>query len=334
MDDHHPRLIIVNFPETDTKGHTGDMPSYLAAIKNVDSLINALWTKIQTDDFYKDNTTLFITNDHGRHADTVSSGFSGHGDHCDGCEHIMCLALGRHVSPNQEIGATTYQTDIAPTVGTLLGFSTPYADGQNLYGIDPPLPVEVLSFSASVTGAGIKLNWRTETEINNYGFDIERTPLSPLFIKGGKKEEWEKIGFVEGYGNSNSVKEYSFVDEDIIYESYFYRLKQIDNDGTYEYSNVIEIAVDGVPGMFALEQNYPNPFNPVTTIDYSLPVKSQVRLIVYNVLGENLFQLVNEVKEAGSYSVELNAAGLPGGVYFYALQTEVYVETRKMVILK
>jgi hypothetical protein len=332
-----PRLIIVNFPETDTKGHTGVWNDYITAIVNVDNLIYQLWTKIQEDipdNFYKDNTTLFITNDHGRHTDGVNGGFSGHGDDCDGCEHIMCLALGKHVSPNQVINLPTFQRDIAPTVGTLLGFETPYVSGQNLYGIDPPLPVELLSFSASVTESGIKLNWRTETEVNNYGFDIERTPLSPPFLIGGKKEEWEKIGFVEGYGNSNSVKDYSFLDDDIISSSYLYRLKQIDNDGTYEYSNVIEIVVDGVPGMFALEQNYPNPFNPVTTINYSLPVKSKVRLVVYNVLGENVIQLVNEVKEAGSYSVELNATGLPGGVHFYDLQTEFYVETRKMVILK
>jgi hypothetical protein len=324
--DYPPRLIVVNFPETDKKGHTGVWDDYIAAIDTVDSLINDLWTKIQTDAFYKDNTTLFITNDHGRHDyDDANHAWKNHGDNCEGCEHIMCLALGRNVSPDQLISLPTFQTDIAPTVGTLLGFTTPLAIGQNLYGIDPPIPVEVISFSASVEGDVIRLDWRTETEVNNYGFEI---------LRQAQDDEWKKIGFVEGYGNSNSVKVYSYLDNGIIYGSYLYCLKQIDNDGSFQYTNVIEVDVGEIPRVFVLEQNYPNPFNPVTTINYGLSVKSKVRLVVYNVLGENVKQLVHEDRAAGSYSLELNAVDLPSGIYIYMLKSGSFVETKKMILMK
>jgi hypothetical protein len=332
MNADHPRLIIVNFPETDTKGHSGNWPNYLDALAKADGLINELWLKIQSDNFYMGNTTLFITNDHGRHDDD-HGGFQNHGDDCDGCEHIMCLALGRHVLPNQVIDLPTFQTDIAPTVGVLLGFATPYSIGQHLYGINPPLPVVLLSFSVSKSGTLIELKWKTETELNNYGFDIERATVNSS--EGGKAgRDWVKIGFVEGAGNSNSVKEYSFVDDFIFPGSYLYRLKQVNYDGTFQYSRVIEVNAGEIPAAFALEQNYPNPFNPSTTINYNVPVKSEIRLVIYNVLGEKINYLVNGLREAGNYSVEFNAAGLPTGIYFYVLRTDSYVQTRKMMLIR
>jgi hypothetical protein len=245
----------------------------------------------------------------------------------------MCLALGRHVLPNQVIDLPTFQTDIAPTVGVLLGFATPYAIGQHLYGINPPLPVVLLSFSVSKSGTLIELKWKTETELNNYGFDIERATVNSS--EGGKAgRDWVKIGFVEGAGNSNSVKEYSFVDDFIFPGSYLYRLKQVNYDGTFQYSRVIEVNAGEIPAAFALEQNYPNPFNPSTTINYNVPVKSEIRLVIYNVLGEKINYLVNGLREAGNYSVEFNAAGLPTGIYFYVLRTDSYVQTRKMMLIR
>jgi hypothetical protein len=328
MDSSHPRLILANFPETDLRGHAGNWDNYLAAIVNADSLIYQLWTKIQTDDFYKDNTTLFITNDHGRH-DSTSGGFQNHGDDCDGCEHIMCFVLGRYVSPNQVINIPTYQIDIAPTVGTLLGFTTPFANGQNLYGIDPPLPVELISFSGSVAGAAIKLNWRSETEVDNFGFEIERS---------NEYNGWVKIGSVKGHGNSNSPKYYNFTDADIGETgTFYYRLKQIDNDGTYAYSNVVSVEV-GVPNNFHLSQNYPNPFNPLTKIRYKISELSFVTIKVYNVLGNEITTLVSEQKPAGSYEVTFDVSsidgGLPSGIYIYRLHTPTFTVIKKMTLLK
>jgi len=187
-----------------------------------------------------------------------------------------------------------------------------------------PLPVELSSFTAIIFDEGVKLLWITETEVNNYGFEI---------LRQAQYDRWSLLGFIEGHGNSNSPKEYFFLDEEISYGSYAYRLKQIDNDGSYEYSD--EILVDNpAPVDYTLQQNYPNPFNPVTTISYSLPVKSQIELVIYNTLGEKIKQIVNGEKEAGSYLVEFNAARLPSGIYFYRLQAGNFVETKKMVLMK
>lgn len=129
MDKYHPRLILVNFPSTDKKGHSGDWNAYVKALKNVDNLIFKLWQKIQNDPFYKDETTMFVTNDHGRHTNNIKS----HGCDCDGCEHIMLLAVGKNVSPGVENSNLHYQIDIEPTIGNILGFSTPQAVGTSLY---------------------------------------------------------------------------------------------------------------------------------------------------------------------------------------------------------
>ena len=207
------------------------------------------------------------------------------------------------------------------------------------FGQNGSLPVELSSFSAVVINNGVRLNWRTETEVSNYGFEIEREV-------GGRQSavgKWDMIGFVEGHGNSNSPKEYSFVDNNVAGGKYSYRLKQIDNDGKFEYSKVIEVDV-GAPLEFELSQNYPNPFNPSTTIKFSLPVTSNVKLSVFNILGEEVQILVNETKEAGIYTINFSAIGgsafggnaytLPSGIYFYKLETGNFILVKKMSLLK
>ena len=198
--------------------------------------------------------------------------------------------------------------------------------------IDGPLPVELSSFTAKNIGNNVNLNWRTETEVNNYGFDIER--------KGKDYQEWTKIGFVEGNGNSNSPKSYSFMDENpTVGQHIQYRLKQIDNDGQFAYSDVVEVLL--IADEFILLQNFPNPFNPKTKISYQVQTKSYVKLSVYDVLGNEVVQLINEEKEAGSYEVEFNASTLTSGTYFYQMRVGDlpagkggFVQTKKMVVLK
>ncbi|MCZ6702817.1 MAG: T9SS type A sorting domain-containing protein [Ignavibacteria bacterium] len=191
--------------------------------------------------------------------------------------------------------------------------------------VDLALPVELTFFAATLSGNDVELRWRTETEVNNYGFYIERTK---------DKSNWLTLGFTEGHGNSNSQKRYNFIDNDInLSGTYYYRLKQIDNDGTYEYSDVVSVEV-GVPNNFYLSQNYPNPFNPETRIDFALPEKQLVSLRVFNTLGELVKELVNEQREAGSYSVSFDGSNLPSGVYIYRFQTSSFTANKKMTFLK
>ena len=192
-----------------------------------------------------------------------------------------------------------------------------------------PFPVELAFFTGTLIGNGIKLHWRTETEVNNYGFYIQRAK---------DNSDWLTLGFVQGHGNTNSPKFYSFNDFEISESgNYYYRLKQTDNDGTFEYSDVVTVTV-GVPVLYSLSQNYPNPFNPETRIDYTIPEQQNVSLKVYNMLGEMVKELVNEVKPAGTYSVTFNTSshgdGLPSGVYVYRLQTDHYSADGKMTLLK
>jgi len=187
------------------------------------------------------------------------------------------------------------------------------------------IPVELTSFIANVNNDGnVVLNWSTATEINNQMFEIERRNTEGQFTT---------IGYVEGYGTTTEPQEYSYIDNTVETGIYFYRLKQVDFSGQYEYSDVIEVEVIG-PLTFALEQNYPNPFNPSTLIKYSVPENGFVKLSVYNLVGEEVSLLVNEEVDAGFYEVEFNAANLPSGTYFYRLQAGNTVQVKKMILLK
>jgi len=198
--------------------------------------------------------------------------------------------------------------------------------------IDAALPVELTSFAAnSVEGSKVSLNWETATEVNNYGFEIERKMINNT--QNEENDSWKNIGFIEGSGNSNSPKLYSFVDATLSGGSKFtYRLKQIDIDGSFEYSDLVEIEV--IPINFALNQNYPNPFNPTTTISYTLPFKASITLNVYDILGKEVIKLVQETKDAGIYKASFDANNLPSGVYYYTLRAGNFVQTRKMLLLK
>ncbi len=188
-----------------------------------------------------------------------------------------------------------------------------------------PLPVELTTFNVNIIEKNkIQLTWETATEVNNYGFNIER-----------KSEigEWTSLGFVEGHGNSNSPKSYIFVDNELGIGKYSYRLKQIDIDGSFEYSKEIEIDLN-TPIEYSLEQNYPNPFNPTTSIQFSIPNSVQVKLVVYNVIGEQIAELLNKEMEAGYHNVQFNASNLNSGIYIYKLETSNFSKTMKMLLLK
>ncbi|MEJ2105223.1 MAG: T9SS type A sorting domain-containing protein [Ignavibacteriaceae bacterium] len=202
------------------------------------------------------------------------------------------------------------------------------------------VPVELTSFTASVlqNDKAVQLNWTTATETNNSGFEILR------FAQNDK--EWKTIGFIPGFGTTTEPKSYSFVDDlsltPNLTNTLRYRLKQIDFDGSFEYSNEIEVEVDITPKEFVLYQNYPNPFNPSTVIRFEIPGQSAlggrndnvlVTLKVYDVLGNEVVTLVNEEKQPGAYEVEFDASSLSSGIYLYKLQAGKFIQPKKMILV-
>ncbi len=152
-------------------------------------------------------------------------------------------------------------------------------------------------------------------------------------VNRNQKSEWIKTGFVKGHGTSTESNSYSFIDKNIKSGQYKYRLKQIDLDGSFKYSNVVEVNLLTLTE-FSLEQNYPNPFNPTTTIGFGIQNKANVKITVLNSIGEEVAVILNEEKEGGYHQVEFNAAALPSGVYFYQLKAGNFIQTKKMILLR
>jgi Secretion system C-terminal sorting domain len=193
-----------------------------------------------------------------------------------------------------------------------------------LLKIDQSVPVELSSFTASVSNSVVNLNWSTATETNNSGFAVERKTQSST---------WQQIGFVKGNGTTTQKSSYSFKDDITTSAKYYYRLKQVDFDGSINYSNIAEVDVNTI-SEFSLNQNYPNPFNPSTSISFTIPEQSQVKLTIYNMLGEKVVELVNEVKNAGKYDIKFTGNNLSSGTYIYRLEAGSFISTRKMILLK
>jgi len=187
------------------------------------------------------------------------------------------------------------------------------------------VPVELTSFTANVNHSGqVELNWSTATELNNQLFEIERRTT---------EEQFATIGYVEGHGTTTEPQNYSYTDVTMGTGIYFYRLKQLDFLGSYEYFDEIEVDVTG-PLTFNLEQNYPNPFNPTTVIKYSVLESGNIRLSVYNLIGEEVAVLVDGFSDAGFFEVTFDASSLPSGAYFYRLQSGNSVVAKKMLLMK
>ena len=187
------------------------------------------------------------------------------------------------------------------------------------------VPVELTSFSASVAKGAVNLSWKTATEVNNLGFNVERS---------ANKSDWTKLAFVQGNQTTTLPIAYSYIDKTVSNSGkYYYRLKQIDNDGSYKYSSIIEVDVNS-PSVFTLNQNYPNPFNPSTIISYSLPQASNVKLVVYNAIGQPVRVLENGFKNSGTYNVTFNASELSSGIYFCKIEAGQFSSIRKMMLVK
>jgi len=186
------------------------------------------------------------------------------------------------------------------------------------------LPVELVSFDAISGKDYVKLTWTTASESNNFGFEIEKSKDQINFIK---------IGFVPGSGTTEKEMHYSYMDNNLSSGIYFYRLKQIDYDGKFTYSKIINTEINK-PEAIYLYQNYPNPFNSNTKIIFDLKENCFAEIYVYNVVGQMVRKLISGDMKSGHYELNFNSEGLSSGVYFYTLKTKNYVLTRKLSIIK
>jgi len=197
------------------------------------------------------------------------------------------------------------------------------------------VPVELASFFTSVNGLTAELIWSTATEVNNYGFEIEKRVVSDQLTA---VSTWQTVGFVQGAGTSNVQHAYSFTDHVTESGTYAYRLKQLDNSGTFKYSQATEVTTE-VPKVFTLNQNYPNPFNPATTIVYRLPECVKVTLEVFDEIGRLVKVIFTGIQNEGEYSqswdgTDNNGIKVSSGVYFYKMKTNSFSCTKKMMFIK
>lgn len=220
---------------------------------------------------------------------------------------------------------STLNVAFAVAVGTNLADLQASADAAAFKYNNYILPVELTSFTASVNLNGdVELHWTTSTEINNHGFEVERKT---------ENSDFTSVGFVKGNGTTTEQKVYSFTDRKLEPGRYYYRLKQIDYNGQFEYSQVVEVYILKITE-FSLEQNYPNPFNPSTKISWQSPVASHQTLKIYDLLGNEIATLVDEYREAGRYNVEFDASNLASGLYIYKLTAGSFTSSKKMTVIK
>lgn len=218
-----------------------------------------------------------------------------------------------------------YSLDLAANMPQVV----PQFAGSGLFDFSNPensvVPVELVSFNAEQAGTDVVLEWKTASETNNQGWDVESK---------SSNGSWEKIGFVTGTGSSTALNRYTYTDNRTKSPGvYYYRLRQMDFDGSFSYSQNVSVTIY-TAGTFVLGDNYPNPFNPSTTISFELPERQNVHLAVYDVLGNQIKILVNDKLEAGSHKITADMASLPSGVYIYRLISGAYTASRRMVLLK
>ena len=297
-------------------------------IANNDNFRNNFWD-INTSNQVSANSALGRTSAEMKTLTTFT-------DYTDGSNGLVTPVWDFETNPNDDAANNNYwDIDLSRAVNN--GY--PFLSWQN--GEAVTLPVELISFKAIVNNNKVTLYWQTVTEENNYGFSIEKL-VDDDGLQGADNiksapNNWETIGFVPGHGNSNRANSYEFVDNTPGKEKYYtirYRLNQIDTDGSYEYSKVLEVAINPAPMKFILCQNYPNPFNPVTNIKYEITNTGRVSLNVYNALGEKVAVLVDGIQPAGSYSVRFDASKLTSGAYIYKLSAGEFVATKKLTFIK
>ena len=223
------------------------------------------------------------------------------------------------------VASTLYSVAIEENINGVAAVYTCGSLGYIQRNLNAVIPVELSAFTAVVNDNSVTLNWQTSTEQNNHGFYVERK---------SEKGNWQEIKFIEGSGTTTELRTYSFTDNNLTAGIYYYRLRQVDFDGSFQYHNLSHAVEIGAPEVFSLEQNYPNPFNPVTTIKYNLPKDEFVSLTIYNLLGEKVMDVVNTFQKAGIYNITVDASNLSSGTYIYKMRAGDYHSVKKMILLK
>jgi len=259
--------------------------------------------------------------------------------------NIFCIGIGEPISPapgptglGEKVVTVTMDIDSIGVTAQFVwdqinsGVANPLNTNAEVRldsGFNGVLPVQLANFTSSVNRNNVTLNWSTSSEINNSGFDIERRS------NDASTTEWRKVGYVNGNGNSTETRHYSYNDISLTSGKYSYRLKQVDFNGNFEYFNLQNEVIIGVPQQYELAQNYPNPFNPTTKINFSIPADSRVSLSIYDISGRLITTLIdNELKSANYYTIEFNASNISSGAYFYSLKANNFSETKKMLVIK
>ena len=236
---------------------------------------------------------------------------------------LICTVTLHIVNPNSTIDLFWDTTNSAMNTPLFQTITNIFHGAYNT-----PTTVEFNSFTGNIiNGAKVELKWNANAGTNNYGFEIERSAIEYV------NPEWIKIGFIKASNDVNHKESYTYIDDNIWGGKKFnYRLKQIRTNGTYAYSNEIEVEI--VPTKYEMSQNYPNPFNPSTTIRLSLPKETQLKINIYNMLGELVETLAEGTYEAGYHKVTFNASNLPSGAYIYRIESDAFVRVKKMLLLK
>jgi hypothetical protein len=283
-------------------------------------VINAIWTITEDNPGGADITLGF-----GYNSSQFGSMFQNNAN---------TVFIGRHhngvwnLTPCSDIDSSGYFQFIirhnAQYMAIAEGFNgfSPFSIGN-----EEALPVNMEYFNYTTSKNDVKLSWKTLTEINNSGFEIER--------RVPQSSQWSKIGAKAGFGNSAEPHIYIFDDRNLNTGKYIYRLRQIDYNSNTEYYYLSDTVIVGKPSHFGISQNYPNPFNPLTKIDFDLPIDGKVTIKIYDVTGREVMTIVNnEFKQAGYYTVDFNGSFLASGIYFYRLTAESYTNVKKMVLIK
>ncbi len=251
--------------------------------------------------------------------------------------------LGVYQSTNDGASWSSFNSGF-PTVAV---FDLKYKDGPQIllaathgrgcwiFDLSTGLPVQLASLIAtSMSAHQVRLDWTTISETNNFGFEVQRS--------GTSQGDYQSIpnSFVQGHGTTVEPHSYSYTDNSAAIGRWYYRLKQIDLDGSFRYSDgvgvdvVTSVADRSVPTTFSLDQNYPNPFNPITVIKYQVPVVSSVFLTVYDLLGREVTSLVSERRQEGTYEVTWDARNMPSGVYYCRMRAGEFTDMKRLVLLK